>query len=168
MSNFADWSEVGLLPCVQWAARSPAEGKTFPWLLGVWSKIQDTAEGSLSPGASPGQSGRAKPQHSDSPSHGSPSLVLLSKLRSVLISLSLAKCMKYSGMYQVSYLTCSFMFWCYKTSIVPHQQKTMHWQLWIEMFQHFIPREIHEDCLFTSTQNNISVLKVKISHKVEF
>lgn len=160
MSNFADWSEVGLLPCVQWAARSPAESKTLPWLLGVWSKIQDTA--------SHGQSGRAKPQHSDSPSHGSSSLVLLSKLCSVLISLSLAKCMKYSGMYQASYLTRSFMFWCYKTSVVPHQQKMMHWQLWIEMFQHFIPREIHEDCLFTSTQNNISVLKVKISHKVEF
>lgn len=44
----------------------------------------------------------------------------------------------------------------------------MHWQLQIEMFQCFIPAEIHEDCFFASTQTNISVLKVKISHKVEF
>lgn len=85
-----------------------------------------------------------------------------------LVSLSFAKNMKYSWMYQMSRLTYCCMFWCYKNRAVPYQQQMMHWQLWIEMFQHFIPREINEDCLFTFIQNDISVLKVKISHKVKF
>lgn len=85
-----------------------------------------------------------------------------------LVSLSFAKNMKYSWMYQMSRLTYCCMFWCYKNRAVPYQQQMMHWQLWIEMFQCFIPREINEDCLFTFIQNDISVLKVKISHKVKF
>lgn len=85
-----------------------------------------------------------------------------------LVSLSFAKNMKYSWMYQMSRLTYCCMFWCYKNRAVPYQQQMMHWQLWIEMFQRFIPREINEDCLFTFIQNDISVLKVKISHKVKF
>lgn len=71
-------------------------------------------------------------------------------------------------MYQVSCLTYCCMFWYYKNRPVPYQQKMMHWQRQIEMFQHFISKENHEDCLFTFTQNDISVLKVRISHKVKF
>lgn len=85
-----------------------------------------------------------------------------------LVSLSFAKYMKYSWKYQVSYLTYCCMFWCYKTRTVPYQQQMMHWQQQIKMFQHFIPREIHEVYIFTFTHNDISVFKVKISHKVKF
>lgn len=69
---------------------------------------------------------------------------------------------------KVSHLTCSFCFWGYKTRAAPHKQKTMHWQLQMEMFHCFSQREIHEDILFTSLQNNISVLQVNISHQMDF
>lgn len=85
-----------------------------------------------------------------------------------LISLWFAKYPEYPRVCQMSQSARSVTFRCYKNRAIQQHQKGMHWQLWIEMFQHFIPREIHEDCLFTSTQNNISVLRVKISHKVEF
>lgn len=85
-----------------------------------------------------------------------------------LISLWFAKYTEYPWVCQMSQLARSITFRCCKNRAIQQHQNGMHWQLWIEMFQHFIPREIHEDCLFTSTQNNISVLKVKISHKVEF
>lgn len=80
-----------------------------------------------------------------------------------LISLWFAKYPEYPRVCQMSQSARSVTFRCYKNRAIQQHQKGMHWQLWIEMFQHFIPREIHEDCLFTSTQNNISVLSENFS-----
>lgn len=175
MSNFAGYREIGPSALRQCSGSSKISCREQDFTVTGWYLKQGSGHGWGTPvpcavSQLPWCQPRAETQHSDSCSHGSLSLALFSKLCSVLwlISLSFVKYMKYSWIYQVSHLTHGFMFWCYKNRAVPHQQKVMHWQLRIKMFQHFIPREIHEDCLFTSTQNNISVLKVKISHKVEF